>query len=423
MFDTEDNSKDVMGGYSLNKYNIFNTEIDSVDLKCLVVSKGVKVEKEVYKKFIKTNRLGVNPLMCNCMILSDGTIVQLTDMGFHLRYLTGILSWDNLKLLKYASELETPFSIKLSEGKPALYHKETLLDLVSFPPKNDFYSQKTSSGLPYIGNAVLQGMDWVAFQCLWPCEYAAAGKPCEFCFSGGDYETLAKKKRSLPKPVNSMDMAEIVKYAIENAGCNSIQITGGSTFDSEKEHAYIVSYLEAINKYVGRENIKGDVLLYITPPKDLSLIDEYFKLGVSKIACSLELWDKELAKKVTPGKINFTTRKRHLEALEYISSTYGVGKAFSNFIIGIEQFETLKEGASYLAERGIIPTASVWMPMGRPVNNTMQTPEIQYYKKVKELFAELYLKYNLEPSKSLGLNVCIERDIWNYSSSFNNYSS
>jgi len=160
--------------------------------------------------------------------------------------------------------------------------------------------------LPFIGNAVLQGLDWVAFQCSWPCEYAAAGKPCEFCFSGGDFETLAKKKKPLPKPVNPTDIAEIVKYTVENVGCNSIQITGGSTFDSAKEHYYIVSYLEAVNKYVGRENITGDILLYITPPEDLSVIsviDEYFKLGVNKIACSLELWDEELAKKLHQARL------------------------------------------------------------------------------------------------------------------------
>ena len=407
----------------MNKYHILDTTIDSIDLKCLVVSKGVKVSKEVYRNYSKTNRLGVNPLMCNSMILSDGTIVQLTDMGFHLRYLTGILSWDNLKLLRYASDLETPFSLKISEGKPALFYNDIFLDFVSFPPKTDFYGQKTSSGLPFIGNAVLQGVDWVAFQCLWPCEYAAAGKACQFCFSGGDFETLARKKKPLPEPVRAEDVAEIVEYAVKEVNCNSIQITGGSTFDNKKEYSLIASYLEAIDQYVGRENIKGDILLYITPPRDLSIIDEYFQLGADKIACSLELWDEELARLVTPGKIEFTTRQRHLDALEYIAANYGQGKAFSNFIIGIEPFETLKEGATYLAERGIIPTASVWMPMGRPVNGTMQTPDIEYYIKVKELFADLYQKHNLEPSLCQGLNVCIERDIWNYSCKLNKVST
>ena len=200
---------------------------------------------------------------------------------------------------------------------------------------------------------------------------------------------------------------------IRDSGCNSIQITGGSTFDEKKEFEYIRAYLDEINKTVGK--IKGEILLYITPPKDKTLIDEYFKLGASRIACSLELWDEELAKTVTPGKISFTTRERHLDALEYIAKNYGTGKAFSNFIIGIESFESLKEGAEYLAQRGIIPTASIWMPMGRPVNKTMQTPTVEYYQKVKELLADLYQKYNLEPTECLGLNVCMERDIWNYS--------
>lgn len=399
----------------MNTYKFADFEIDSIDLKCMVVSRGVKVSKEIYKIFSKINRLGVNPLMCNCMILSDGVIAQLTDMGFHLQYLSGILSWDNLKLLRYASDLGTPFLIKLYKEKAALFYNDEFVDFISFPPKNEFYAQKTYSGLPFIGNAVLQGTDWLAFQCLWSCEYAASGKPCEFCFSGGDFENLAKRKKPLPQPVSEKDVSEIVKYAIEKCGCNSIQITGGSTFDDKKEYQYIASYLEAINSLVGKENIKGDILLYITPPKDMSIIDEYFKLGASKIACSLELWDENLAKTVTPGKIDITTRKRHLDALQYISDNYGVGKAFSNFIIGIEPFDSLKTGATYLAERGIIPSASIWMPMGRPVNGTMQTPSIEYYKKVKELFAELYQKYNLEPSKSCGLNVCIERDIWNYS--------
>jgi hypothetical protein len=96
----------------------------------------------------------------------------------------------------------------------------------------------------------------------------------------------------LPEPVRAEDVAEIVEYAIKEVGCNSIQITGGSTFDNKKEYSLIASYLEAINQYVGRENIKGDILLYITPPRDLSIIDEYFQLGADKIACSLELWEK-----------------------------------------------------------------------------------------------------------------------------------
>jgi len=399
----------------MNEYIISGEKLDSVELKCLVISRGVNVDKDVYKVFSPENRLNISPLTCNCLILSDGTIVQLTDMKFHLRYLTGILSWDNLKLLKYASQLGTPFNLKIVDGKPALFYEKEFIDFVSFPPYTDFYKKKTSSELPFSGNAVIQGRDWVAFQCLWVCEYALSGKACEFCFSGDAFQSMAAKGKKLPKPAKASDVAEIVEYGISNVGCSSVQITGGSTHNGQAEAENILNYLTEIMKLAGRENIKGEVLLYITPPSDIGIIDTYFENGADRIACSLELWDEDKARLVTPGKIELTTRKQHLDALGYVSEKYGPGKAFSNFIIGIEAFETLKKGAEYLSERGIMPSASIWMPMGRPVQGTMKAPALSYYRKVKELFAELYQKYGLEPVANAGLNVCIERDIWNYS--------
>ncbi|MDR0915651.1 MAG: hypothetical protein LBN02_00440 [Oscillospiraceae bacterium] len=395
----------------MNRYVFGKYDIGSVELKCMLVSRGVRADRDVYRRFSREFRLDVSPLTCNCVILSDGTIVQMTDMKFHLQYLNGALSWDNLKLLKYASELGTPFRLRLYEDRPALFYNAEFIDFVTLPDYTDFYRQRTASGLPFIGNAVLQGVDWVSFQCLWPCEFAAEGKPCEFCFSGAEFETLTKKGKPQPNAVTPDDFAEIVEYALDNTSARNVQITGGSTFSGTAESAHISAYLRAINERIGRERV-GDILLYITPPNDLSLIDEYFSLGTSRIACSIEVWDETLAAQITPGKIAFTTRKRHLDALEYATATFGKSAAFSNFIIGIEPFESLREGATYLAERGVIPTASVWMPMGRPVMGSMRAPDADYYRRVKELFAELYAKYELEPPGACGLNVCVERDIW-----------
>ena len=400
----------------MNKYKIDGININSIELKCLVVSRGVKVDNAVYRQHKNTARLSVNPLCCNCFILSDNTVIQLTDTNFHMRYLSGILSWDNLKLLKYLGDLATPFSLRMQDSKPVLFYNNTEIDTVNFPPVSNFYKQKTSLGRPFVGNTVLQGLDWVAFQCLWSCEYAVAGQPCQFCFSGGSFENTAKKGKSLPKAVPSVDVAEIVEYALKNEGVTNVQITGGSTYDGHTEAEHITEYLEAINKLP--QSVKGEILLYITPPADTALIDYYFSLGASRAACSLEVWDMSRARDITPGKVNITGRERHLQILEYVAQKYGNGKAFSNFIIGIEDFDTLAEGAKWLAERGILPAASVWIPMGRPVQGSMKAPAVDYYKRVKDFFAELYTKHGLEPTDSRGLNVCIERDIWNYALKF-----
>ena len=396
------------------EFKLDGQTIDSVELKCMVVSRGLKIDPEVYKKKGGEYRVYPNALTCNSFKLPDGTIVMATDLGFHLSTVSSMFSWDNLKLFKYMNDMKTDFRLSLRGDDPVLTYKGQEVTEVTLMPGTEFFKQKTSSGMPFMGNAVLQGCDWVAFQCLWPCEYACAGKACQYCFSGGQFEALARRKKPMPFIPSPQDVAEVVNYAIEHDGVNSIQLTGGSTFDGKTEEKYITAYMEALNSKVGRDKIKGEILLYITPPKEQEVIDRYFAMGCDRIACSLEVWDDKRAAVITPGKREFTGKQRHLDALTYIAETYGPGKAFSNFIIGLESFETLKEGAVYLAERGIIPSASVWMPFGKPVMGSMKPAELDYFRRVKELFAELYQKYQLEPAGCCGLNVCVERDIWRW---------
>jgi hypothetical protein len=214
----------------------------------------------------------------------------------------------------------------------------------------------------------------------------------------------------MPPIPAAADVAEIVAYAVDHCGANSVQLTGGSTFQSSVEERYISSILEAID----RARLTGEILLYITPPDDHSAIDRYFALGADRIACSLEVWDDDLAARITPGKREFTTKRRHLDALTYIAEKYGPGRAFSNFIIGLEPLESLREGAKHLAERGVIPSASVWMPFGKPVLGSAKPPELDFFRAVKETLGELYMKYDLNPAGACGLNVCVERDIYEW---------
>ncbi|HSW00605.1 MAG TPA: hypothetical protein VLI39_10565 [Sedimentisphaerales bacterium] len=60
--------------------------LDPLDLKALIVTQGIKVSQEVYERFGGTHRIYPDPLTCNCLILPDGTIVQMTDVALHMRY-------------------------------------------------------------------------------------------------------------------------------------------------------------------------------------------------------------------------------------------------------------------------------------------------------------------------------------------------
>lgn len=395
-------------------FNVDGQEVDSIELKALLVSRGVRVSAEVYKKFGRVARLSKNPLTCNSMVLPDNTIVQLTDLSFHMDYIHSAMTWDSLAQLKYLSQLQTNFSLKLDEaGEPAVYYKKQEITPVLFIAHSDFYEQKTSSGLPYLGNAVLQGTQWLSFPLLWKCDYALRGEPCQYCFSGGELASLAKRHKSLPKYPTPEDVAEIVEYAIFKEGCaDSIQITGGSSFNDRAEIDAITSILRAIDRRVGLNYIEGEILIYTTPPKQPEAIDDLFKAGADRVACSLEIWDEELAQKIMPGKMKYTGRNRHLDCLYYIASKYGQNKACCNFIIGLEPLESVLAGAETMASHGIVPIASIWVPFGRPVLGSMKAPDLQYYRAFKEEMARIDERYGIIPPGGQGLNVCFCRDIY-----------
>lgn len=388
--------------------------IDSIDLKALVISRGVKVSGRTYKKYKDHVRISTNPLECNTLILPDETIVQLTDLAFHMAYIKSVISWDILKQLRYLSQMKTPFRLDLDDaGEATLFYKDQRLTKVSFPRATDFYKQKTSTGLPFLGNAVLQGTQWLSFQLLWKCDYACVGEPCQYCYSGGELDSMVRRKKQLPRYPSPDEVAEIVEYAVIKEGyVDSIQITGGSTFNVQEEMDRIKMILEAIDQRVGRKNIKGEILIYTTPPNNPQDVDQLFVAGADRLSMSLEIWDETLAGKIMPGKIRYTGRQRHLNALEYVASKYGKGKACSNFIIGLEAAESILEGAEYLAAKGIVPIASVWIPFGRPVLGSMQAPDLGYYRKVRQGLESIYSKYDLAPPGAKGLNVCMCRDIY-----------
>jgi len=103
-----------------------------------------------------------------------------------------------------------------------------------------------------------------------------------------------------------------------------------------------------------------------------------------------------------------------VDCLTYIADTYGPNKACTSFVVGVEPAESYLAGAEYLAQRGIVPIASIWIPFGRPVMGKREAPGLEYYRRVKEGLAAIYEKYHIEPPGSVGLNVCLCRDAWNH---------
>jgi hypothetical protein len=103
-----------------------------------------------------------------------------------------------------------------------------------------------------------------------------------------------------------------------------------------------------------------------------------------------------------------------LAALRHIAAKHGPNRACSSFIVGVEPAESFLEGARHLAQLGIVPIASLWIPFGRPVRGERRAPGVEYYQTVKEGLARIYTDYGIHPPGGRGLNVCMCRDAWKW---------
>jgi len=256
--------------------------------------------------------------------------------------------------------------------------------------------------------AVLEGRSTLAFFYLWSCDYVKTRETCSFCFQ----VKAEMAGYDLPSPSYG-EVAEVIGWAIENAGVQEVQLTAGTLFGSQTECQRYADLLRIIDQMVGLDKIKSELYCYITAPKNPDDVDQIFEAGADRVGHDLHVWNPELHARFAPGHARHVTREGQLRALEHIASKFGPNKAFSAFVAGLEPLDDMLAGAEWLATRGIVPGFSVWMPTPGSVTADSKPPGPDYYRQARMEFARLYKKYNLNPPGTpAGSHVSLCRDIY-----------
>jgi hypothetical protein len=207
------------------------------------------------------------------------------------------------------------------------------------------------------------------------------------------------------------EVAEVVDYVfnVEKFGY-TLQITGGTRRDFDVEAGYAKKLLATIDEVIGLRNIPGEVIIYISPPKDPPAIDQLFEAGATRVSLDLEAWDREAFQRVCPGKTPFFDREVALRAQDYIVETYGPWKAYSSFVVGAEPLTTLMAGADYIASRGVVPIMPVVNHQNPMLAGMDARPRLDYYRATYEGYMEIFAKYDVpQPNKGrCGCCVCGE---------------
>ena len=370
-------------------FEIDGKTLDSLDLKVTLLGQGVYVHDSVYETYEKTHRLSRHFRSCNTMFLGD-----------------------NLPVYIARTDEKARFHLVVSEDKLTLTHDGNFVTTVSLPEKTAFFAQKTASGIPFGELAVIQGLDMLAFSYLWPCELAKSANQCRFCHCGNFTSQMVQAKTWQDFAFSPQDIAEVVRFAVDEAPrAKVLQMTAGSTFRPDTEIERYTEILQEIERQVGLSKVGGGIL-FLTPPSDPTRLDRLFDCGIGRTAFDMDIWDAALFEQYCPGKAKYTTRKQHLDALLYVAEKFGPNRACSVFVAGLEPVESLIEGCTFLAEHGVVPLPSPWMPFG--VNNPElpKTPGAGYYRTLRKEVAKLYTKHGLETPGTVGSSVCLSRDIW-----------
>ena len=380
---------------STDCFNLDGQVVDVLDLKTLLITRGINVPEEITTRFGGAHRLSPtsNPFACNCLLLPGGVPAHMFHVG-----------------------PGADFSLAISEaGDPCLTYRTHPVTPVDFPPATLFYQQRTSGGFPFAMMAVLQGLDVVSFPYLWPCQFALGGNPCHFCYQGNMTLEMKQAHQALPPVASPDDVAEAVEYCVREDGVRDVQLTGGSEVDSARgEVPQAADILAAIDRRMGLDKIPGEIYVYTSAPKDPAAVDELFAAGMDRVAYDLNVWDETIFEQACPGISRHVGRRQQLRALEYAANRHGPNKVCSAFVIGLEPLESLLAGAEYVAQRGIVPLFSIWMPHFRPVRGSTTPPDLDYYRRARHGFSELFAKYRLQPPGASGLNVCMCRDLSNH---------
>lgn len=283
------------------------------------------------------------------------------------------------------------------EGPILTYKKEGEITPITFPIRPEYYTRKTSSGIPMKEVGQLLGMDCMGIIINSYCSRVENNKHCRFCNINSTTGEKSDKIRSLD------DICETVQYAYNEKIFDLVNLTGGTFKDSEREFTTYLSIARKIRKIMCLPRLPG--VSSINPPSR-NLLKKYeqkmSETNFDLVTYNLEVWDKNLLKKVCPGKHELGGREIYIDSAQATIDILGKGHVGIIFTVGPwESISSISEGSRQLAEKGILPIPVVFHPgKGADYSQRGTTGEEDLLSLFRDIY-EIYKENDLIPKNRI----------------------
>ena len=274
----------------------------------------------------------------------------------------------------------SPFSIKVaSNKKPALYYYEQQISEIDLEMQPDWNDITTRNNVAY-GRIAYLSTDRLRFKHESVCAFKKQGLGCHFC--------------SIPVNTNTFtldDINEVAKELLRKPTFRHILLGGGSG-NPEEEYQKIIEISKTIH------GIDPEIPIYLMclPPTKTEILEQYKNVGISEIAFNIEIWNRELAKEIMPGK-GAIPLDTYMTALKESTILWGTtGNVRTALIIGLDKTESLLEGVQLLCQNGIQPMISVFRPMPNTKLRSLAPPSnselLSFYNSAQKICSKYHLQ-------------------------------
>lgn len=335
------------------------------DLKIEILTRGVEFSKVALKMSIELGAKGQNLVYNAPKDYCEGRPQEL------------FLTYENFTtVVSCVSPHKTvsPIIIDVKDGKlisildNIVIHKEVE---IGFVPEPGYYNLKTSLGenvKKYISACGYDELNII------PWKGCLLSKACKFC---------GANKVAVKNPLDALHASHISKdpevwhQVKENYLQNlteSIQLALEDPCYDEHMHVILISgnlsnskldaqceiYCE-ISRHIEpllREKATEGLIVVITPPTNMNLLNQLKESGVNIVVFNLEVGNEPWFSKYCPGKSTLG-RDFFIERLKYSVDIFGYGKVWTNFVLGLEPVKDLLNVCRELAHYGIVSSANV----------------------------------------------------------------
>lgn len=329
----------------------------ALEIKISILNQGIRISPLADKAMLETGIIRKGVFQSVDVYFPNGIVV---NAPFHTDF----------------SEL-SPYCIEYLNSRYVLTYNNTFLTTITFDLV-DNYSKKIASNGTIYRHAAFLATDRLRIHHQFRCKFKLEGIGCRFC--------NIKIKEGV---FSISDTFEIIDFYLQNVKFNHFLIGGGSGEETQETKNII-----AIAKHIRMRSAKS-IYAMCLPPQNTSILHDYKNAGINEIGFNIEVFDREIAKTIMPGKGKITLQQYENAFKEAVHIWGKTGNVRSMMVLGLESMDSFYAGVEWLCTLGVMPIVSVF----RPLNNMYMKNALPLCnEQLKKIFITLHsitAKYNL----------------------------